>query len=306
MLARAADTPPNSPDYLYEVKWDGIRALIFLDEGDPRIRGRNGMDLTKNFPELLMPEQSFRATSAVFDGEIVCLDAEGKPLFADVISRMQQTSTAAIERARAKHPAVCYLFDCLYLDGRPVVDEPLARRREWLADAVKEGTAYRLSGAFDDGISLFEAVRKMGLEGIMAKRTNCPYLPGKRSETWLKIKARRTLECVIIGYTQGKGDRQAAFGALHLAQPSPGGFKYVGKVGTGFNDRTLKALAASIEHLTKTGNPFKNNTFPGARSVWVEPKLMCEVQYASITSDGILREPVFLRLRPDLTVQNAP
>jgi len=215
---------------------------------------------------------------------------------------MQQTSTGAVERMRAKHPAVCYLFDCLYLDGRPITSEPLARRREWLNDAVKSGTTYRVSEAFDDGTSLFEAVQKMGLEGIIAKQRQSPYTPGRRSDSWVKIKTRQTIECVIIGYTQGKGDRQSSFGALHLAQPGPGGLKYLGKVGTGFDDSSFKAIFQQIAKLTTIIRPVKERPLDDARSVWVEPKLMCEVQYASFTPDGMLREPVFIRLRPDLSL----
>src|SRR5262245_22562863 len=218
MLARPADKPPDSEDYLYEVKWDGIRAMIALDEGEIRIHGRNRMDFTKQFPELLIPEQAFRATSALFDAEIVCLEADGKPNFKDVIHRMHQKTEGAIERARAKHPAVCYVFDCLYLDGRPIVNEPLTRRREWLEDAIKKDSAYRVSGVVEEGGPFFEAVKQMGLEGIMAKQRNSTYLPGKRSDSWFKIKTRQTVECVIIGYTRGKGDRETNFGALHLAQ----------------------------------------------------------------------------------------
>ncbi|MGH7973469.1 MAG: DNA polymerase ligase N-terminal domain-containing protein, partial [Limisphaerales bacterium] len=170
MLAAAASKLPASPDYVYEVKWDGIRALVALDEGHIRIRGRNGIELTNNFPELLVPEQSLRATCALLDAEIVCLDSEGKPDFKAVVTRMQQTTPGAVERAQAKHPAVCYVFDCLYLDGRAIVGEPLTRRREWLADVIKRGGAYRLSESFDDGAALLEGVRDIGLEGIMAKQ----------------------------------------------------------------------------------------------------------------------------------------
>jgi DNA ligase D-like protein (predicted ligase)/DNA ligase D-like protein (predicted polymerase)/DNA ligase D-like protein (predicted 3'-phosphoesterase) len=303
MLAGSADKPPGSPEFLYEVKWDGIRAMITLDEGTIRVSGRKGMDITNQFPELLTSEQSFRASSGVFDGEIVCLDPDGKPNFGNVISRMQQIGKGPVERARAKHPAVCYLFDCLYLDGRPIVNEPLARRREWLADAVrteKTENTYRVSETFEDGASLFQAVREMGLEGVMAKRRNGAYLTGKRSESWLKVKTRRTMDCVIIGYTQRKGDRQAGFGALHLAQAEAGGLKYVGKVGTGFNEGLLTAISQALKKLTTNIRPVKETPLDSKGSVWVEPKLMCEVQYASITQDGMLREPVFIRLRPDL------
>jgi len=301
MLARPADKPPDSADYLYEVKWDGIRALISLDEGQVAICGRNGMDFTKQFPELLIPEQAFRATSALFDGEIVCLEADGKPNFRNVIHRMQQKTEGAIERAKAKHPAVCYVFDCLYLDGRAIVNEPLTRRREWLEDAIKKDSTYRVSGVVEDGPAFLEAVKQMGLEGIMAKQRNSPYLPGKRSDSWLKIKTRQTLECVIIGYTQGKGDRETRFGALHLAQANGDDLKYLGKVGTGFDDDSLNAVSAELHKLATIKRPVKEKPLDDSRSVWIEPKLMCEVQFASLTRDGMLREPVFVRLRPDLT-----
>jgi bifunctional non-homologous end joining protein LigD len=303
MLARPADKPPASEDYLYEVKWDGIRAMISLDEGEIRIHGRNRMDLTRQFPELLIPEQAFRAASGLFDGEIVCLEADGKPNFRDVIHRMQQKTEGGIERAKVKHPAVCYVFDCLYLDGRAIINEPLTRRREWLQDAIKKGSAYRVSEVVEDGAAFFDAVKQMGLEGIMAKQRGGTYLPGKRSESWLKIKMRQTLECVIVGYTRGQGDRKTSFGALHLAQATDQELKYLGKVGSGFDDESLKAVSAELEKLATTKRPVKEKPLDDARSVWIEPKLMCEVEFASLTPDGLLREAVFVRLRPDLNIQ---
>ena len=301
MLAKPAHKPPDTPDYVYEMKWDGIRALISLDEGQITIRGRNRTELTKQFPELQVSEQSFRATSGLFDGEIVCLEADGRPNFRNVIHRMQQTSEGGIERARAKHPAVCYLFDCLYLDGRAIVNEPLMRRREWLEDAVKKDSSYRVSQVVEEGAPFFAAVKEMGLEGILAKQRNSTYLPGKRSDSWLKIKARQTIECLIIGYTQGKGDRQSAFGALHLAQEKGEELKYLGKVGTGFDADAFKEVFEELEKLKTIKRPIKEKPLDDARSIWVAPKLVCEVEFASLTPDGLLREPVFIRLRPDLT-----
>jgi DNA ligase D-like protein (predicted ligase)/DNA ligase D-like protein (predicted polymerase)/DNA ligase D-like protein (predicted 3'-phosphoesterase) len=301
MLAEAGESLPSSPDYVYELKWDGIRALVSLDEGELSIHGRSRSEISKQFPELLKPEQAFRATSGLFDGEIVCLRADGRPDFRNVIHRLQQKTDAAIARAQAQFPAVCYLFDCLYLDGRVITNEPLTRRREWLQDAVRAESAYRVSELVEDGQAFLEAVKELGLEGIMAKRRMGPYLPGKRSDSWLKIKTRQTVECVIIGYTQGKGDRGTSFGALHVAQASGGELKYLGKLGTGFDEQSLAAVSAELEKLTKTSRPIKQRPVDDARSVWVEPKLVCEAQFASLTKDGMLREPVFVRLRPDLT-----
>ncbi len=302
MLARLADKPPRSDDYLYEVKWDGLRALISVDEGVVTIRGRNQMDMTRQFPELLIPDAAFRATSALFDGEIVCLDADGKPNFKHVIHRMQQKTEGGIERARGKQPAVCYLFDCLYLDGRPIVNEPLIRRREWLKDAIKSTPEYRVSEAVEDGPAFFEAVRNLGLEGVVAKQRHSPYLPGKRSDAWLKIKTRQTAECIIIGYTRGTGERAASFGALHLAQNTDGALKYVGKVGSGFDDRSLRQVADEVKALETIPRPIREKPLDDSRSIWLKPTLLCEVQFASWTTDGALREPVFLRLRPDLSL----
>src|SRR5262249_28682674 len=149
--------------------------MISLDEGEIRIHGRNRTDLTRQFPELLISEPAFRATSGLFDGEIVCLEADGKPNFRNVIHRMQEKTDGGIERAKAKHPAVCYVFDCLYLDGRPIVNEPLGRRREWLQDAIKKDSAYRVSEVVEEGGPFFQAVKEMGLEGIMAKQRHSTY-----------------------------------------------------------------------------------------------------------------------------------
>jgi bifunctional non-homologous end joining protein LigD len=303
MLAGTAVKPPNSRDYIYELKWDGIRALISLDEGETRIHGRGGMDITKRFPELLIPEQAFRATSGLFDGEIVCLQADGKPVFKNVIARMQQSAAGSIERARAKFPAICYVFDCLYLDGRAIVNEPLMRRREWLQDAIRKDTPYRVSDVVEDGPAFYDAVKQMGLEGVVAKQRNSAYLPGKRSDSWLKIKARQTLECAIIGYTRGKGDREGNFGALHLGQGDGGQLKYIGKVGSGFDDSSIKAVWAELKKLAPIKRPIREKPLDDARSVWIESKLTCEVEFASVTPDGMLREAVFVRLRPDMNPQ---
>jgi DNA ligase D-like protein (predicted polymerase)/DNA ligase D-like protein (predicted ligase)/DNA ligase D-like protein (predicted 3'-phosphoesterase) len=308
MLAGVAEKPPTAGDYLYEVKWDGIRALISVDEGQITIhtRGRkdkegriNRMDITKQFPELLLPE-AFRATSALFDGEIVCPDKVGKPIFKNVIHRMHQTGEGSIQRAKVKYPTVCYVFDCLFLDGRPIVNEPLVRRRTWMADAIKRGTPYRVSEVFEEGEELFREVKSWGLEGIMAKERTSVYQPGKRSTQWLKIKTRQTTDCLIIGYTKGKGNRESEFGALHLAQSHEDGLRYVGKVGTGFDTKMMKEIFAGLKSQKQVKRPIKEKPLDDTQTTWIEPKLLCEVQYSSWTKDNMLREPVFVRMRPDM------
>lgn len=305
MLAQSVKTPPRGDAYIYEVKWDGIRALITLNEGQLIVRSRNQRDITAQFPELNIPEQAFRAASAVFDGEIVVLEADGRPSFKRVINRMQQRSQGAIERAVQKDPAICYLFDCLYLDGRPLLNDPLWRRREWLVDAVKKETSYRVSDFVEEGEQLFEAAKQMGIEGIVAKDRNSRYHPGKRSSNWFKIKSRNTADCVIIGYTEGKGDRSECFGALQIAEIQDNKLVYRGKVGTGFDAKLLKAIFSRLQRLKKVERPAEEKPLDDAATTWVEPKLFCELQYASLTPNGTFREPVFVRLRPDLQRENA-
>ena len=302
MLAESRDDVPVGGDWSYEVKWDGIRAMISIDDGQVRIKTRSQRDVTAHFPELALPDEAFFANAALFDGEIVCLDGEGRPVFTDVMGRLHAKGEKGIERARGRRPAVCYLFDCLYLDGRPIVDEPLERRRTWLADAVRPETSYRVSETVDDGEALFEAAKTIGVEGIVAKERDARYLPGKRSSSWLKVKVRRTIECLIVGYTTGKGDRQRSFGALHLARRDDGaGLTYLGKVGGGFDDKTLAAVLKELQELPQGERPIDDKPVDDAETTWVEPKLYCEVQYASFANTGALREPVFLRMRPDLT-----
>ncbi len=304
MLAQTRSEPPESGEYLYEVKWDGIRALVSLDDGTLTIRSRSGRDIAGLFPELTVPEQAFRATGALFDAEIVCLQPDGKPSFEDTIRRLKQTTEVGIARAQVRHPAVCYIFDCLYLDGRPVLHEPLGRRREWMADALRPDSPFRMSEAVDEGRDLFKAVGEMGLEGIMAKRRDSPYLPGKRSDCWLKIKSRQTVECIIVGLTRGKGDRAGSFGALQLASFAGDRLRYLGKVGTGFSEHQMRSLLEELDRLRPVDRPVEEKPPDDSATVWLEPRLVCEVEFASLTSEGMLREPVFIRLRPDYSPQD--
>ncbi len=299
MLAQLDNRIPDSTAYLYEVKWDGIRALISLDEGAITIRSRSGRDITGLFPELLESELAFRASGALFDAEIVCLQPDGKPSFEDTVKRLRQSTEAGISRARARHPAVCYVFDCIYLDGRPLTNEPLHRRREWMADALKSDSPFRLSEGVEEGADLLAAAMELGLEGVMAKRKDSPYLPGKRTDFWLKIKVRQTRECIIIGYTSGKGDRKDLFGAVHLACYDGDQLRYLGKAGTGFEEHRMKDLLDEMDRLPRVSRPIKTKPPDDSATTWIEPRLVCEVQYASLTSSGSLREPVFVRMRPD-------
>lgn len=301
MLADQDAVVPKGEGYLYEIKWDGIRALITLEDGHIKIKTRNQRDVTAQFPELQIGEKAFRATNALFDAEIVCLDPAGKPIFKRVINRLMSTGETNIQKLTKSNPAFCYIFDCLYLDGRALVNEPLIRRKEWLADTIRPETPYRVSEHVDDGPSLLEAAREHNLEGIMAKRADSKYMPGRRTDLWLKVKIRESAEAVIIGFTPGKGNRGATFGALHIAERIGKELHYRGKVGTGFDDATMKEISEVLKKVETTPKPDVIGKLLDEKiSTWLEPVTVAEISYSKLTPDNMFREPVFIRLRPDL------
>lgn len=301
MLSASADKPPVGDKYLHEIKWDGIRALIAVEDGQIRIRTRNHNDVTKQFPELTVVDKAFRATCGLFDAEIVCLDKSGKADFKKVIHRLMSTGETSIQKGVKSSPVHCYVFDCLYMDGRSLINEPLERRRAWLKDALKSDTPYRISEAMEDGAALFEAAREYELEGIISKDKTGKYLPGKRSNYWLKVKVRSTRECVILGYNPGKGDRSVTFGGLHIAERDGENLIYRGKVGTGFDDALIKEIFKQLKALDKVKKPIPDKVMDEKISIWVEPKLVAEISFSMITKDQQFREPVFVRLRPDMS-----
>lgn len=299
MLATLAGEVPSGDDYFFEVKWDGIRAMITFDEGVIKIRSRNQRDITENFPELTIPDKSVRAVSGTFDAEIVCLDKAGKPDFRKVINRLMASGKSTIDKLSKSNPVYCYLFDCLFLDGRSIVHEPLHRRRIWLKDVIRKETPYRLSETIADGDALFKAAEAHGLEGIMAKDKNSRYVLGKRSDAWLKIKVRNTADCLIMGFTEGNGNREPYFGSLHIAEQTDKGLIYRGRVGTGFDDKLLKEISTLLKKLKPVKKPFKGKILEEKTTTWVEPNFVAEIKYASLTRDKAFREPVFVRMRPD-------
>lgn len=302
MLADSMSSVPKGKEYLYEVKWDGIRAMITLEDGQAKIRSRNNNDITAQFPELQAGDKAFRATCGLFDAEIVCLDKAGRPDFKKVIHRLMSTGETNVQKQSKASPAYCYVFDCLYLDGRPLVNEPLARRKEWLKDAIKTDSNYRVSEIIEDGASLFEAAKEHGLEGIMAKRSDSKYYPGRRTDGWLKIKVRQTSDCYIVGYTEGKGNRQSTFGALQIAEKVGHELHYRGKVGTGFDDSMMKEILSMLKKQKNASQPaMKGGKVVDEKiTTWLEPSLIAEISFAQLTRDQMYREPVFVKLRPDL------
>ncbi|HVA32354.1 MAG TPA: DNA ligase D [Gaiellaceae bacterium] len=293
MLASLARELPKGDDWLYEVKWDGYRALGYVRAGEARLVSRNGNDLTGRFPDVAKAlAKAVRSPQCVVDGEVCALDEHGRPSF----SAMQQGKPGA--------PVVYEVFDLLEIDGESVLDLPLSERRERLERLLDpRTTTVRLSGAFADGEALFEAAREQGLEGVMAKRAGSPYSEGKRARHWLKIKTHHRQEFVICGWTKGQGGRAPSFGALVLGAYRDGEPYWVGNCGTGFTERDIAELRAKLEPLRRETTPFpaepKMAKVRKGDVVWVEPRLVCEVEFAEWTHDGHLRAPTFDGLRDD-------
>ena len=237
MLATLAEEPPTGAGWLFEVKWDGFRALARVRGGEATLTSRNDNDLTARFePVARALPGALRTSDCVLDGEVCALDERGRPSF----SAMQQGAG----------PLVYYVFDLLELEGEPLVALPLSERRARLAALVDEGAAVKLSAAFDDGDALLAAAKQQGLEGILAKRADSRYT-GRRSREWLKIKTEQSQEFVIAGYTRGHGRREGSFGALVLGVHRGGELVYAGNVGTGFSDAELDRLLALLRPLER-------------------------------------------------------
>jgi bifunctional non-homologous end joining protein LigD len=300
MLAELAAKIPGNESYSYEIKWDGIRVIIRKDGDSIKIISRNGNDLTDKFPKIVKEMADFDATSALLDGEIVCLDPKGVPDFSKVISRMHLTGKEAIEKASIYNKATVYLFDMLYMDGLDVRQLPLEKRRKWLNISMKDTEYVRFSQAFPEGEALFEAIKLQQMEGIICKRKGSKYQSNARGSDWLKVKVKNTDDAIIIGYTRGKGDRALLFGSLILGQYENNLLIYKGKVGTGFDEAKLKEILAILATVPKSKKLIKEAIDEEAAAIWLEPKLWCEVQFASLTNNSTFREPVFVKIKEDV------
>ena len=304
MLATAGTLPPDDADWIYEFKWDGVRALGHVDGGRLRLMSRNGNDLTASFPELRGAAEQFGSRQAIVDGEIVAFDDDGRPRFQRLQPRIHASDPRKARRLADEQPAVYILFDLLYLDGASLLALPYEERRARLEtlDLGGPGSSWTLSPRFDGpGTDILRASRDQGLEGVLAKRRQSPYLPGKRSPTWIKVKNMRMQEVVIGGWTPGEGHRMTRFGSLLLGIPSESGLQYVGQVGTGFSDAVLDDLMSRLASLTVPASPFAGDVPRQYRTVatWVEPTLVGEVTFSEWTADGRMRQPSWRGLRDD-------
>jgi bifunctional non-homologous end joining protein LigD len=291
MKAMSTDTLPKGEGWIYEPKWDGFRALVTLDGGDARLTSRNGNDLTERFKAVARAaERGFRTADGVFDGEICALDDQGRSRF----SLLQQ----------GKGTPALVVFDVLEIEGEPLVDLPLSERRKRLEKLVDQRVGgLVLSPQFDDGEALLRAAKEQGLEGVVAKRLDSPYFMGRRGPEWRKVKVRGRQEVVIAGFTKGQGRRSGGFGALVVGVHEAGGLRWAGNVGTGFSDAEIRRLLGLLKPLQRPDSPFTQTPkMPRVKKsdvVWVEPRLVAEVEFAEWTSEGRLRAPAYLGVRED-------
>lgn len=273
MLARTCQQPFDSDRHLFELKWDGYRCLAFVSGGRVHLQSRNLRDLTPGYPELASMPQWVRARELVLDGELVAF-RNGRPDF---------------QALQDRRGAVVYVaFDLLYLDGRDLMPEKLSDRRDALRETVAGGQPALVFSEHVTrrGLAFYQAVVERGLEGIMAKDLASPYLPGRRSGHWLKVRHVKSLEAVIVGYT---GEHPHAPRSLLLATRADGGLRYAGRVGTGYSQAEGRALLAKLR--PRPGSPLGEEV-PGAVT-WVDPEHVCRVEYLELTADGMLRHPVY-------------
>ncbi len=302
MLAKLSTMPADEELWAFEVKWDGVRALIRSEPGRLRIFSRNGNEITPAYPELRALNRGLGSHTAMLDGEIVALDGDGQPSFEALQQRMHLRGEAAVRRLAESTPVTYMIFDLLWLDGHSLMDLPYEARRARLDALDLSGRRWRVPESFvAEGTALLAATRERGLEGVIGKRLDSRYRPGRQS-LWTKIKNSNRQEAAIGGWTTGRGSRSGSLGALLLGVTGEdGGLHYVGRVGTGFDGRELERLSALLGPLSRSTTPFAGRQ-PPKGSHFVEPELVCEVEFSEWTRAGTLRQPSYKGLRGDKRV----
>ncbi len=305
MLATSIDEPFDGPDWLFEIKWDGYRAVAFIDNGKVRLVSRNQIELTPRYPELKDLPKFLIATTAILDGEVVALDGQGRPSFSLMQQRTGFRPGGKRGAVNAGVSVLYYAFDVLYLDGYDWRKLALEERKKKLSSLIVAGDSLRYSDHYErQGIALFKMVREKGLEGILAKRRDSVYQE-RRSGDWLKIKIRHRLEAVIGGYTEPEGSR-AHFGSIVLGMyDKQGRLIHVGQAGSGFNQKSLGEIWGMLKKRETKQKPFYGEVEALRKVAWVKPELVAEIEYAEWTEGAAggsgpkLRAPVFLGLRDD-------
>ncbi len=302
MKATPEDCLPEGDGWAYEIKWDGVRTVAFLGEDGVRLQSRNRRDVSAQYPEAT--SLSGPGAGTVLDGEIVAFDADGRPSFELLQSRINLGSARDVARRRGEVPVVLILFDLLFLEGRDLMAQPYSERRARLEALSLEGPAFQIPRYHrGDGVELLEATRQRRLEGLVAKGLDSPYRPGRRSRNWIKVKNFRRQELVVGGWLPGQAGRAGRIGALLVGHYRDGELRYSGRVGTGYTDAELARLAGRLAPLARTVSPFASDPpvpAPTRRlGQWVEPVLVVEVAFTEWTEGGTLRAPAYKGERLD-------
>jgi bifunctional non-homologous end joining protein LigD len=288
MLATLTKEPFDHPDWFFEMKWDGYRAIAEVRDGDVSLYSRNGISLGKKYSPILEALRKFRF-EAVLDGEIVVVDDRGHPDF-QMLQDYQKSG---------KGHLLYYVFDLLFFEGHDLTAIPLVRRKGTLKKILPSVPNVKFSDhVVKDGVLFFQVVKEKGLEGIVAKHSQSAYRIGRRSRQWLKVKTHLTQEGVIAGFTEPRGSRKH-LGALVLGVFRGGELIYIGHAGGGFGAGMLREIREKLDPLIRKKCPFRVEPKTNTEVTWVKPQLVCEVQFHGWTEDGIMRQPVFLRLRED-------
>jgi bifunctional non-homologous end joining protein LigD len=302
MLAEGGHEPFDDPSWRFEPKLDGVRSLVYTDTESTRLVSRSGRDQTATYPELGTLHEIVHSVNCVLDGEIVATDEEGRASFEALQSRINLHSAAEIKRAREQVPVVLVAFDILWFEGEDLTGLPLEERRKRMEAAVEKDPA-RLDLAYyvdGRGLEFTEAARKLELEGVMAKKLGSKYLQGRRTSDWRKIKLLNRQDCVILGWTPGQKGRAGSFGALLVGAYVDGELRWIGQVGTGFTDRMLSDVLELLKPLVRDTPPIADPELAKVKgATWVEPQVVCEVEFLQMTKVGKLRAPSFKGLRPD-------
>lgn len=298
MLAKPGSMPKEESLYGFEIKWDGIRALVYIQNGVVSIRSRNNKDLTAQYPELASLGSALPAGYYVLDGEIIAFGADQKPSFAQLQHRMGLASPKRIAVVGKAIPVNYILFDVLVRNDQSLLHLPYTQRRIELEILQLSGSHWQTPSLSLGGSELLAASRQLGLEGIMAKKLDSPYVPGKRTGDWIKIKNQQRQELVIGGWTPGEGSRQGMIGSLLVGYYDKGYLQYAGAVGTGFTIKTLNKLLSLLTPLQQQHNPFTVRP-PQSNARFVAPQLVGEFEFTEWTPNDTLRHPSFKGLRQD-------
>jgi len=303
MKARLAELPADDGGWGFEIKWDGVRAIAYCETGRVTLESRTGRDIGAAYPEVSGLALELAGAEAVLDGELVAFDPAGRPSFQRLQRRIHITSQNQIRRLREEVPVTYVIFDLLYLDGELLLELPYSERRAWLEALELESESWRTPGFHrGDGASLLGLSRAQHLEGVVGKRLESPYRPGKRGRDWIKVKNVRGQEVVIGGWLPGKGRRDGRIGALLSGYYDGEGeerrLRFAGKVGTGFSERDLELLGQRLEPLRMERSPFEGRQ-PERAAIFAEPRLVAAVEFAEWTEAGTLRHPSYKGLRDD-------